>query len=299
MSISASDVKSLREKTGAGMMDCKKALTETSGDVEAAVDFLRKKGLAAAQKKQSRVAAEGAVVTQIKGNTAVAVEVNCETDFVAKGDDFQSFAKKAAETVLAKDIDNIDGLKEATNETATELTLKCGEKIDVRRLSRLDLQGTGLIGNYNHGGKIGVLVEISTDTDVAATPAAQDLAKDVAMHIAAADPKFVGADEIDEDFKKREAEIYSAQLKEQGKPEAMIPKIVEGKLKKLATEVCLLEQKFVKNPDLSISKHIDAVAKELGTKITVKRFSKIGLGEGIEKREDNLADEVAKMTGKQ
>ena len=213
MGISASDVKSLREQTGAGMMDCKKALNECGGDIEKAVDFLRKKGLAAAQKKQSRVAAEGMVGSYIhNGKLGVMVEVNCETDFVAKNADFQEFVK------------------------------------------------------------------------------------DVSMHIAAADPKFLKSDEMDEGFKNREAEIYAAQLKEQGKPDNMIPKIVEGKMKKLAEEVCLYNQKFVKDTDKTIDDLVNDLTLKLGEKIQIRRFIKWNLGEGIEKREDNLADEVAKMT---
>ncbi|RLA64675.1 MAG: elongation factor Ts [Epsilonproteobacteria bacterium] len=215
MSFSAADVKALREKTGAGMMDCKKALVECGGDSQKAVDFLRTKGLAKAAKKESRIAAEGVIHSYIHGGRiGVLVEVNCETDFVAKGDDFKNFAK------------------------------------------------------------------------------------DVAMHIAAADPKFIRSDEMDEDFKNKEAEIYVAQLKEEGKPEKIIPKIVEGKLNKLAQEVCLYDQKFVKDPDLSIQDLINELTMKLGEKISVRRFVKYNLGEGIEKKEDNLADEVAKMTAK-
>ncbi|MBL6989370.1 MAG: translation elongation factor Ts [Bacteriovoracaceae bacterium] len=215
MGISASDVKSLREKTGAGMMDCKKALSECNGDMEKAVDFLRTKGLAAAKKKQGRVAAEGTIGSYVHGGRiGVMVEVNCETDFVAKNEDFKSFVK------------------------------------------------------------------------------------DVSMHIAAADPKFVESSEMDDSFKNREAEIYTAQLKEQGKPDKMIPKIVEGKMKKLAQEVCLYDQKFVKNPDITVQDLLNELTLKLGEKIVVRRFVKYNLGEGIEKRQDNLADEVAKMVNK-
>ncbi len=214
MSFTAETVKELREKTGAGMMDCKKALTEAAGNMDKAIDWLRKKGLSAAEKKQSRVAAEGTIATYIhNGKIGVMVEVNCETDFVARNDDFQTFAK------------------------------------------------------------------------------------DVAIHIAAADPKFLSADEIDENFKKRESEIYAAQLKEQGKPENMIAKIVEGKIAKLATEVCLLEQKFVKNPDVSIKDLVNELTLKIGEKIAIRRFVKFNLGEGIEKKSDNLAEEVQKLTG--
>jgi elongation factor Ts len=214
--ITAKLVSELREKTGAGMMDCKKALTEVSGDLEKAVDYLRQKGLAAAQKKQSRVAAEGSIGSYIHGGRiGVMVEVNCETDFVAKSEDFQNFVK------------------------------------------------------------------------------------DVAMHIAAADPKFIKSSEMDQVFVDREATIYTAQLKEEGKPENMIPKIVEGKIKKLATEVCLLDQKFVKNPDISVQDLINELTIKVGEKIDVRRFVKFNLGEGIEKKEDDFAAEVAKMTGGQ
>ncbi|MBC7713454.1 MAG: translation elongation factor Ts [Rhizobacter sp.] len=212
--ITAKLVSELREKTGAGMMDCKKALSETDGDIEKAIDFLRQKGLAAAQKKQSRIAAEGAVASYIHGGKlGVLVEVNCETDFVAKSEDFQTFVK------------------------------------------------------------------------------------DVAMHVAAADPKFVRASEMDQAFVDREVAIYTAQLKEEGKPEAMIPKIVEGKVKKLASEVCLLDQKFIKNPDISVQDLINELTIKVGEKIDVRRFVKFNLGEGIEKKVDDFAAEVASMTG--
>jgi len=292
MSFKASDVKTLREQTGAGMMACKQALTETSGDMEAAVDFLRKKGLAAAQKKQSRIAAEGAVATIIEGNTGVIVEVNCETDFVSKGDDFQGFAKTVANNILKEKPADITALKTSKESEVNELTLKLGEKIDIRRFSSITTDGA--LGSYNHGGRIGVLVDIKGAD--ASNEKVEELLKDVAMHVAAASPKFLSADEIDEDFKKREAAIYTAQLKEEGKPENMIDKIVEGKLKKLSSEVCLLEQKFVKDPDLTIGKLIEKVSKEVGAELTLAGFSMLVLGEGIEKKEDNLAEEVAKMT---
>jgi len=212
--ITAKLVSELREKTGAGMMDCKKALGEVNGDLEKAIDYLRQKGLAAAQKKQSRIAAEGLVGSYIHGGRiGVMVEVNCETDFVAKSEDFVNFVK------------------------------------------------------------------------------------DVAMHVAAADPKFVRASEMDQAFVEREIAIYTAQLKEEGKPEAMISKIVEGKVKKLSTEVCLLDQKFVKNPDISVQDLINELTIKVGEKIDVRRFVKFNLGEGIEKKVDDFAAEVASMTG--
>lgn len=293
MSFSASDVKKLRELTGAGMMACKQALTETSGDMDSAVDFLRTKGLAAAQKKQSRVAAEGAVASLVEGATGVIVEVNCETDFVSKGDDFKAFADGIANFILKEKPADIAALKAAKDGEVNELTLKIGEKIDIRRFEMMTTDGA--LGSYNHGGKIGVLVELKGAD--ASNPKVADLLKDISMHVAAASPKFLSADDIDETFKKKEAEIYAAQLKEEGKPENMIEKIVQGKLKKLSSEVCLLEQKFVKDPDMTIGKLVDSVAKEIGAELTVAGFKKLNLGEGIEKKEDNLAEEVAKMTG--
>ena len=296
MSVSATDVKNLREMTGAGMMDCKKALAECNGDIESAVDYLRKKGLAAAQKKQSRVAAEGAVITMVDGAKGVVVEVNCETDFVSKGEDFQNFAKSIAQYVLTKEPKTIDDLKNAKSEAANELTLKCGEKIDLRRFEIVKSEGA--VGAYNHGGKIGVLIDVNTKGD-AKHADFQELLKDLGMHVAAAAPAFLAGTDIDEGFKKREADIYAAQLKEEGKPADMIEKIVQGKLKKLASEVCLLEQKFVKNPDVTVSQLLAETAKKIGGEIVIKGFKKLNLGEGIEKKEDNLAEEVAKMTSGQ
>lgn len=294
MAITANIIKELREKTGAGMMACKAALNETNGDFEAAVDYLRKKGLAAAEKKQSRTAAEGVVINLLEGSKAIVLEVNCETDFVGKGDDFKNFATDMAKFALANNLSTIEALKEQKADSINELTLKCGEKIDVRRLIFADSKNK--LGFYNHGGKIGVLVEASTS---ASGEALDELLKDVSMHVAAASPRFLKADDIDEAFKEREAKIYAEQLKEQGKPDNMIAGIVQGKLKKLASEVCLLEQKFVKNPDISVSAHIAEMAKSLGATVELLSFQTLVLGEGIEKKVDNLADEVAKMTGQQ
>ena len=299
----AKDVKELREKTGAGMMDCKKALTENNGDIEAAVDFLRQKGLAAAAKKATRIAAEGMVGAVVEGNIGALVEINCETDFVAKNDDFKSFVAKVANMLIGTSSTTVDALKaealdgSTLQEVVQELTLKIGEKIDVRRFLKKSLDGEGKIGSYVHGGKIGVLVEVGTDSaETAKKPEFAELVNDLCLHVAAADPKFLTSGEIDEDYKAREAKVYEAQLKEQGKPENMIENIIKGKLNKLASEICLMDQKFVKNPDLSISKLVKEVEGKIGGKITVKGFDKINLGEGIEKKEDNLAEEVAKLT---
>lgn len=303
MAYTAADVKNLRETTGAGMMDCKKALDETQ-DFQKAVDYLRAKGLAAAAKKASRVAAEGIVQAVVKGNFAAVVEVNIETDFAAKNDDFMKFVNTATNAAVENKTSTVDALL-AVNVSAnttvkdmiSELTIKIGEKIDIRRVELVKLEGNGFIGSYVHSGKIGVLVQIEADKDVSSNDAVKELAKDLCMQVAAANPQFLSGTEIDETFKAKEAEIYAAQLKEQGKPEAMIPNIVKGKLAKLASEVCLYEQSFVKNPDITVTNLIETVGKTAGATLKVTKFTKFNLGEGIEKKVDNFAEEVAKMTG--
>jgi len=302
MTVSATAVRDLREKTGAGMMDCKKALAECAGDFEKAVDYLRAKGLAAAAKKQSRTAAEGIVTATVEGAVGVVVEVNCETDFVAKNPEFQTFVSNVASHLLTNNAKDVEDLKTQTikgkkvTEWIQELTLKIGEKIDVRRFEKRKLNGDGKIAQYVHNGKIGVLVEVTASADAAKKDAFTELMSDLCLHVAAADPKFLHADQIDESFKEKEAEVYAAQLREQGKDEKMIPNIVKGKLNKLASEVCLNEQKFVKNPDISIAQLIKEVEAKVGSTLKICGFSKITLGEGIEKKQDNLAEEVAKMT---
>ena len=305
MAYTATDVKNLRETTGAGMMDCKKALDECTGDVAKADDYLRAKGLAAAAKKQSRIAAEGVVLAVVKGNTASVVEVNIETDFAAKNDDFMKFANTAVNAVVDNNVTTVEALltcKTATgtiNDMISELTIKIGEKIDVRRIDLMKLEGNGIIGSYVHSGKIGVLCKVETDKDVNGNDAFKDMVKDLCMQIAAANPQFLNGNEIDENFKAKEAEIYAAQLKEQGKPEAMIPNIVKGKLAKLASDVCLYEQSFVKDPDITVSKLIENTAKAVGASIKVTKFTKFTLGEGIQKKEDDFAAEVARLSSGQ
>jgi elongation factor Ts len=304
MAYSAADVKNLRETTGAGMMDCKKALDECGGDFQKSVDYLRAKGLAAAAKKQSRIAAEGMIAAVVKGKLAAMVEVNCETDFVAKNDAFQAFANTAANLAVDGNISDVEALLNAKGPQGTlrdavsELTIKIGEKIDLRRVELMKLETNGMIGSYVHSGKIGVLARVETDKDVTGNEAFRELVKDLCMQIAAASPQFLNASEIDENFKAREAEVYAAQLKEQGKAEAMIPNIVKGKLNKLASEVCLYEQSFVKDPDMTVGKLIEKVSKDVGAAIKVTKFTKLNLGEGIEKKSENFAEEIAKLSGK-
>ncbi len=304
MAYTAADVKNLRETTGAGMMDCKKALDETQ-DFQKAVDYLRAKGLAAAAKKQSRIAAEGLIAGVVKGKLGALVELNCETDFVAKNDAFQAFVQTAANVAVDGKLNSVATLLGAKGpkgltlqDEVSELTIKIGEKIDLRRVELMTLDGHGLIGSYVHSGKIGVLCRIEADKDVSNNEAVKELSKDLCMQIAAANPTFLNASEIDESFKAREAEVYAAQLKEQGKPEAMIPNIVKGKLNKLATDVCLYEQAFVKDPDMSVAKLIETVSKTAGATLKVTKFTKFNLGEGIEKKTENFAEEIAKLSGK-
>jgi len=304
MAYTATDVKNLREQTGAGMMDCKKALDETQ-DLQKAVDYLRTKGLANAAKKASRIAAEGLVAAVVKGKIAAVVEVNCETDFVAKNDDFQKFLSTAANLAVDANISNLEQLLEvkapnghSMRDNVAELTAKIGEKIDLRRAEIIKLDGHGMIGSYVHSGKIGVLCKVETDKDVNSNEVFRDMVKDLCMQIAAANPQFLDGSAIDETFKEREAAIYATQLKEQGKPEAMIPNIVKGKLAKLASEVCLYEQAFVKDPDTTIGKLIETTSKAVGASIKVTKFVKLSLGEGVEKKTENFAEEIAKISGK-
>jgi elongation factor Ts len=301
VSITASMVAELRKKTGAGMMDCKKALTETGGDIEEAVDFLRKKGLSAAAKKSGRVAAEGAVVACAEGAVGAMVEVNAETDFVAKNEAFTSFASGVANVVLANPVADVETLKAlpfpGTERTvAEELTHQIatiGENMDLRRLERFDA-GQGVVASYVHGaGKIGVLVELKTaqvDERVVA------LGRQIAMHVAAAGPQYLRREEVPEAVVEKEKEIMRVKALESGKPENIVDKIILGQINKFFGEVCLLEQAYVIDPDLKVGKIVETLAKELGTEIVLSRFSRYQLGEGIEKKEDDFAAEVAAMS---
>jgi elongation factor Ts len=242
----------------------------------------------------------------VKGKIGALVEVNCETDFVAKNDAFQAFAAAAANVAVDANLSTVEQLLNAKTangltikDNVSELTIKIGEKIDLRRVEVVKLDGNGMIGSYVHSGKIGVLCRVETDKDVNSNDAFKDLVKDLCMQIAAADPKFLNSSEIDETYKAKEAEIYAAQLKEQGKPDAMIPNIVKGKLNKLASEVCLYEQSFVKDPDTTVAKLIESVGKTTGAAIKVTKFIKLNLGEGIEKKSENFAEEIAKLTSGQ
>ncbi|WP_297529015.1 translation elongation factor Ts [Thiohalobacter sp.] len=287
MAISAAQVKELRERTGSGMMECKKALVEAGGDMEAAVELLRKSGLAKADKKAGRVAAEGLIVIEISddGKRAAQVEVNCETDFVAKKEEFQDFARKVARRVLTSSPESLEALMEmpledgsdVSIETARkELIAKLGENIAVRRFAVMETSGT--IGSYIHGGRIGVLVDLQGGN--------ADLAKDVAMHVAASKPVAVSEADVPADLLAKEREIITAQAEESGKPAEIVAKMVDGRIRKFLAEVTLVGQPFVKDPDTTVGKLLDKAGA------SVAGFQRMELGEGIEKKSENFADEV-------
>ena len=304
--ITAKSVKELREMTGAGMMDCKKALVETEGNIEKAVEFLREKGLAAAAKKAGRVAAEGIVKTFVSADkkTAAMVEVNCETDFVAANEEFVGFATKVAEiaantnATTAEELvaEKFDG--EATiQEALTALIAKLGENMTVRRFVKFNIEN-GAIASYIHGGgRIGVMVEVASEsTDVAVL---EEVAKEVCMQVAAANPLFLSKEEVDSESLEKEKEIYRVQALNEGKPENIVEKMVMGRIQKYYKEVCLLDQAWVKDGDKSITKYLQEKSKEVGSPITVTRYARFERGEGIEKVEEDFAAEVAKTMGLQ
>ena len=306
MAFTAKDVQALREKTGCGMMDCKKALTESNGDMEKAVDLLREKGLAAAAKKSGRIAAEGLVlaVTNDTGNIGAVVEVNSETDFVAKNADFQNFVDICAKTVINEnpaDVDTFLTLKAGdtgltVDELLKEKILTIGENLKIRRFVRYE----GKVVPYVHGGgRIGVLVNLDADSAVADKPEIIEIGKDVAMQIAALNATFLDKASVPADVIEKEKEILIAQIKNDekfaNKPEAIIEKMVEGKISKFFENNCLLQQSFVKDGSLTVEKYLAEKSKELGGNITVKAFTRFEKGEGLQKREDNFADEVASM----
>jgi len=283
MSITAADVKKLREISGAGMMDCKKALNETDGNIDAAVDFLRKKGLAAASKKAGRVAAEGVVVSVSEGNVGVVLEVNSETDFVSKNEQFVGFVNKIAALIIKENPADLDALKALpfdsehhVEQALSQLIATIGENMSIRRFERAEAT---TVASYVHGGgKIGVLIGIDGNVDAA-------LARGVAMHVAAANPRFIARDDVDADTAARERAVLSERAIASGKPEAIVEKIVTGQMNRFYSETCLLEQDFVMDTD-------QKVGKALGD-ASVVSMTRFQLGEGIEKKEEDFAAEVA------
>lgn len=299
MAITAAMVKELRERTQAGMMDCKKALNEVNGDMEKAIEYLRENGLAKAAKKADRVAAEGLVKEAISadGKTAAIVEVNSETDFVAKNEQFVTFVSEVAELVLNSNVADVEALKatawpadpsKTVGDVLTEKVATIGENLTIRRFAKISTEGT--LASYTHGGgKIVAIVEIEAEGEKA-----YEVGRNVAMQVAAVNPEFVSTDEVSEEKKAHEKEILMNQAinENPGKPENIIEKMVIGRLNKQLKEICLLEQEYVKDPDLTVGKY---VAAELGNASAVKKFVRFETGEGIEKKEENFAEEVAKQ----
>ena len=312
MAITAAMVKELRELTGAGMMDCKKALGETDGDMDAAVEYLAKKGLAKAEKKAGRIAAEGIVALKVSDDAkkAVAVEVNSETDFVAKNEKFQQYVADVAAqalTTTAADIDAflaeawaLDTTKTVKEALAAQIAV-IGENMNIRRFAQMK-EENGFVASYTHmGGKIGVLVDVETDV---VNDAVKEMAKNVAMQVAALKPLYTSDSEVSAEYIEHEKEILMAQIqndpKESQKPEKVIQGMITGRIKKELKEICLLDQIYVKAEDgkQSVGNYVAQVAKENGAKITIKGFVRYETGDGIEKKEENFAEEVAKQMGK-
>ncbi len=302
MNFTAKDVQSLREKTGCGMMDCKKALVECDGDVDKAVDFLREKGLASQSKKSSRIAAEGLVVA-VAGDTAgIVLEVNSETDFVAGGDGFKALCQDIAKVALEQNPADVDALLNCSEngKTVSEMVqdyfLVVRENMKVRRFARLD----GVVSNYVHaGGKIGVIAKFDTSAEIAANDEFKLMAKDICMQIAAVNPSYLDEASVPAEVLDHEKSILIAQMKEDpkmaSKPEVVLEKIVAGKVGKYYKENCLMEQEFVKDGDMNVAQYVASVAKKLGGDIKVVDYVRYEKGEGLQKREDDFAAEVASM----
>jgi elongation factor Ts len=302
--ITASMVKDLRDKTGAGMMDCKTALSETDGDMEAAIDWLRKKGISKAAKKAGRAAAEGLVGVAVGKNAGALVEVNAETDFVARNEEFKSFVKSAADLALKEggDLEKLLAAKHGSSnvrQTLTELVAKIGENMSVRRTVALSVN-PGVVAAYVHNaaspelGKIGVLVALKSTADQTKLSA---LAKQLAMHVAAASPLAITPEHLSKDVVERERNVQWELAKQSGKPDNVIEKMMEGRMRKFYEDTVLLSQTFVIDGETQVSKVLEKVAKELGAPITIESFVRFQVGEGIEKVESDFADEVGQMAG--
>ena len=311
MAVTAAMVKELREMTGAGMMDCKKALAATDGDMDKAVEFLREKGLAGAEKKAGRIAAEGIVATALTEDEkkAVVVEVNAETDFVAKNAKFQAYVAQVAAQALTTTAADMDAFMEEKWAADESLTVKealssqisiIGENMNIRRFKQV-VEENGVVVSYIHaGGRIGVLVDVETSV---VNDAVKEMGKNIAMQIAALNPKYTSRDEVSADFIEHEKSILMAQIqndpKEASKPEKVIQAMIQGRINKELKEICLLDQTYVKAEDgkQSVAQYVAQVAKETGASITVKGFVRFETGEGLEKKEENFAEEVAKQMG--
>lgn len=307
MAITASMVKELREMTGVGMLDCKKALAETDGDMEKAVEYLREKGLAASEKKAGRIASEGVCLSYLSDdkNVGVVVEVNSETDFVAKNPVFREYVLQVAEHIASSDAADVDALLnekwkfDESMTVAEALSSKIaviGENLKIRRFEKYVKEGAGTIVSYIHGGgRIGVMIEIGCDN---ANEAVEEMGKNIAMQVAALNPKFIAVENVPEEYLAKEREILTQMTmndeKNAKKPANIIEKMIEGRLNKEMKEVCLVEQPYVKDGDLTVKKYIESVAKEVAAPITIRRMVRFETGEGLEKKQENFAEEVAK-----
>ena len=299
--ISASTVKELRERTGCGMMDCKKALTECDGDTEKAIEYLREKGLAKAAKKAGRIASEGIVDVLVEDGVGVAIEVNAETDFVAKNEEFTTFVRNVAKQVKENAPADVEALFEeayianpaqTVRDVLTEKIATIGENMNIRRFARME----GVVTGYIHGGgRIGVLVQFDVDKEAAEKEEFKSFAKDIAMQVAAAMPQYTKQEEVPSDVVEKEKEILKAQALNEGKPEAIVEKMVMGRINKYYKEVCLVEQPFIKDPDKSVKALAKEVSATIGANIDIIKFVRFEKGEGMEKKEENFADEVASM----
>lgn len=288
MAVTAKMVKELREKTGAGMMDCKKALTETDGNMEEAIDFLRKSGAAQAAKKADRIAAEGTTHIEVNGNDAVLLEVNCETDFVTKNETFQELVAELGKHLVTKKPANleaalqeeVEGKGQTVEAYINNAVATIGEKITLRRFALLSKTDNDVFGSYLHmGGRIGALTLLNGTTN-------EEVAKDIAMHVAAVNPTYVSREDVNEDEVNREREVLKEQALNEGKPEKIVEKMVEGRLGKFFEQICLLEQEFVKEPDVKVAKYVENHNASINT------FVRFEVGEGIDKKEEDFAEEV-------
>lgn len=304
MAVTTEMIKELRETTGAGMMECKKALTSTDGNIEKAIEYLRENGLAIATKKAGRIASEGLTATYVSkdNNVAAIVEINSETDFVAKNQEFKDFVNQVAKQATETNANSVEDFLEDKWELNAEMNIKealtqkiaiIGENMNIRRFAKFTKEQPGTIVEYIHGqGRIAVLVELICDKSCGEI---EEVGKNIAMQIAALSPKFTNKDEISPDFIEKERALLKQQALNEGDNSNFIDKKIEGRLNKELKEMCLIEQAYVKDPSMTIMKYVDSVAKEIGSPITVKRFVRFETGEGLEKKQENFADEVSKV----
>jgi elongation factor Ts len=303
MAFTAKDVQALRERTGCGMMDCKKALTEANGDMEKAVEVLREKGLAAAAKKAGRIASEGVVLADVEDGIGIIIEVNAETDFVAKNEKFQEFVKNTATVVRTQNPADVEALldlkyddKFTVGEELRDKILTIGENMSIRRFERIE----GAVVSYVHGGgRIGVLVQFETDGETAKNQLFEEIGKDVAMQIAALNPAYLSRETVPSEVIEKEKEILMAQIKNDpkmaNKPDQIVAKMVEGRIGKFYENNCLVDQPFVKDGSLTVAQYVASKAKEIGKDISIIKFIRFERGEGMQKKEENFAEEIAKI----